>query len=620
MKKILRSLILTLLAFCLIATTLVGCGGAGWDPKNVTIVGSGDGQSNGGFISTTNNGENVYFINGLGDSIEDNTLGKPLKGALMVTKKDKSATSIVVPKLFTGTDRSAGFYIFNDYVYYGTPSTDKDSSGNVASNQMMITRTKLDGTGTETLFTLSALDAQFRVTEVEDKVYIVYYDTEDTTLKCYNVSNKQTTIIAKNTIEAEKESLQTFKFMNNGVGELTVLYTTVAYSEAYNKDIADDLGEDYTRAEEKYNRIYAYKAGDENLGELKGTLVLDGKKDQTNGNYFDQKFTVDFITDGYLFYSVADSTQLSQTKNMAISFADLMAKAPATEIKAKTYAKNTSIVVSLEEVYAFETDRIKKANLVTGDIETVALVTSVTTLYAVEGDYAYYLNSSNQLARIKIANVDENVKADVNEQRVSADIISTDWYKPEIVDGRIYYLDNSAKGLSYVYFTELNANVLDKDTNDDDEADLWYLESSTFIGKRTETNQAEYVSATIAELSSTLENGKLTEQTKTDVAAVRTEYNKLNDEQKKVVTDEVKNLLVKYEKAIELEKEILGLSGFGTLDDAGKTALKSKYEKVKGLIDALKPADDGIVLGEVTDLIDVNLMYDYQLAKTYFAQ
>ena len=620
MKKILRSLMLALLAVCLIATTLVGCGGSGWDPKNVTIVGSGDGQSNGGFIATTNNGENVYFINGVGTSSEDNTLGKPQKGALMVAKKDMSATSIVVPKLFTSADKSAGFYIFNDYVYYGTPSTDKDSSGNIASNQMMITRTKLDGTGTETLFTLSALDAQFRVIELEEKVYIVYYDTEDTALKCYNVSTKQTTVIAKNTIEAQKEALQTFKFMNNGVNDLTILYTTVVYSEAYNEDIAEDLGEEYTRAEEKYNRVYAYKVGDDNSGELKGTLVLDGKKDEANGKYFDQKFTVDFITDNYLFYSVADSTQLSQTKTMAISFADLVAKAPATEVKATAYAKNTSLIVSLEEVYAFETDRIKKANLVTGDVETVALLSSVTTLYAVEGDYAYYLNSSNQLARIKVKNVDQNVEADLNEHRVSTNIINNDWYRPEIIDGKIYYVDNSSKGLSYVYFVDLNATVLEKDTNDDDEIDLWYLEDSTFLGKRTESDQAEYVSATIAELTNTLEDGKLTDQTKTDVIAVREEFNKLNNAQKDIVTEAGENTLIKYEKAIELEKELKNISGFGLLDEAGKTALKTKYEAVKALINALKPNDDGIVLSEVTDMIDANLMYDYQLAKTYFAK
>lgn len=616
MKKILAKLILTILCVCIACSTLFACGQSNWTSDSVTVKGTGDGASNGGFIATTNDGDYIYFINGVGDSTGDNTFGNAVKGSLVATKKDFSQTCVAVPKLITSADYNAGFYIYDGYVYYGTPSTDKDSSGSVAKTQMMITRTKLDGSLTETLFTVSTLDTQFRVVKSDNDVLVVYYDKENTALKCYNVTTKATVTIAKMDIKAESEVLDTFKIMPNGAN-FTIILVTKTYSEAYNQDVADASGTAYARAEEKYSKVYTFTAGDEKLdGEVKATLVIDGKKDQANQKYFDEKYLIDFVTDSYVFLTATDTTTINQTKKLVLSTEDLSVKT----IKATSFAKNTSVIVSLEEVYSFETDRIKKANLITGQIETVALVSSVTTLYFVEGDYIYYLNTSNQLARIKVKNVDQSVKADINEQRVSASTITTDWYRPEIVDGKIYYIDNSGLGVSYVHYVDLSTTVTEEDTDDDDTADSWYLDGAKSIGKFSKEDNAKYVDARIADIANKLESGKLTDQAKAEVSALREEYNKLDSNDKKLINPQNEKTLQKYEKSIELETIVKNLKDFMLKSDTQKEQLKSYYESAKAMIESLKKNDDGIVLGEVTDLIETNLMADYQFAKKHFTK
>ena len=164
MRKILLKLLTGALIVCTFIAGLVACSSStSWEKP--TLTNWGPGSVYGGFVGETSN--YVYFINGLSSNTEDNTFGAPVKGALMVQDKSdlSKAPQVVVPKLFVATDYNAGLYIFDGRVYYGTPSTDKTSSGSTANTEMTFMSTKLDGTDTVSYFTISALSTEYRIIE-----------------------------------------------------------------------------------------------------------------------------------------------------------------------------------------------------------------------------------------------------------------------------------------------------------------------------------------------------------------------------------------------------------------------------------------------------------------------
>ena len=144
---------------CFAAAVIVALGiflisACGPDYNTKTLAGDISGQvvSNGGFA--VEKGNYIYFINGKENNTADNTFGKVEKGAIMrISKNDfanrnYSAVDTVVPLIAYSGNANAGLFIYGDYVYYTTPSTDKNSDGEIQNSHLAFRRTKLDGTGT----------------------------------------------------------------------------------------------------------------------------------------------------------------------------------------------------------------------------------------------------------------------------------------------------------------------------------------------------------------------------------------------------------------------------------------------------------------------------------------
>ncbi|MBQ8446502.1 MAG: hypothetical protein IJX31_01850 [Clostridia bacterium] len=173
-------------------------------------VNGGEVSSNGGFV--VEKGGYVYFINGVESTTADNGYGTPVKGSLMrIAKSDLESgkydqAKIVIPSLFTAQDFTAGLYIFGDYVYYATPTTDKNVSGQTGNSYIDFKRAKLDGTEapmSDYYFRLPS-SAVYRFVQVssvdrnsdgEDDVFCLY--EEGTTLKSYNTATREDTVLVK---------------------------------------------------------------------------------------------------------------------------------------------------------------------------------------------------------------------------------------------------------------------------------------------------------------------------------------------------------------------------------------------------------------------------------------
>lgn len=214
-------------ALCLIAAiamtgaTLASCGDGSY--KGDTLDGYVSGatvESNGGFA--VKQGDFVYFINGSESYTADNNYGEVVKGALMrisvsdLANGNYDNVKTVVPSLFSTQSIKAGIYIFGDYVYYATPTTDKNLEGEVENGWLDFKRAKLDGSEAPSSYflrmaTSSSEDSYVtnyrfvtekgvdRNNDGEDDVFCLYEMTADGSkyLKSYNVATGEDTVLVK---------------------------------------------------------------------------------------------------------------------------------------------------------------------------------------------------------------------------------------------------------------------------------------------------------------------------------------------------------------------------------------------------------------------------------------
>lgn len=571
-------------------------------------------KSVGGFIAETDN--YIYFINGVGTSTDKNDFGTPIKGSLMAAdKSDLSKTEIVVPKLFVANDYSAGVYIFGDYVYYGTPSTDKTPEGTVAYSEMAFIKTKLDGKDSKVLFTIDSLSAEYRMVEKDGEVFIIYYDATSSELISYNTAKATKTVIAKTDAKTDgDESLDKyFFFANENLDDAVVVYTTTVYTEKYNED---KVNASVARATANYNKVYAYKVGAESA-----EVVFDGKDTEST-------LAITLIENGYVFYTNTD--KFATVKNYGASVADFLAKADAKEIIAE-YAVATNVIKSLDEVYILDTEngRIYKDDMIkeTADKDAeskklVVMLGTIGSLIDVVDGYAYYYNSNNEIAKVELEN------KDAKEIRVSEGTATQTWYAPEFVENGgktlMFYCDNSATGLSYIKYVDINADFVSEDTDEDEEDDLFYIDGVEFIGKMIIADQADLFEQKISAIANDLDNGTLVfetengELTVSAVTSVRNEYEALDKAIKEEVAESVVETLEKYERAIEIANlfnKLDGVQNYATKSEAEQQAIKTAYDSVKADLQAYYNSDE---YTEINALIGQNLKANYTKAVKIF--
>lgn len=652
MKKILTKILLCLLVVC-VALGVTACAQTSWQGTTMKNWGSNV-SSNGGFLVETDN--YVYYINGTTSYGDDNTFGAPVKGALMAVDKstigtDNVKTEVVVPKLFVATDYSAGVYIYNNYVYYGTPSTDKNNAGEIARGELTFFRTKLDGTDTTKYFTVDSLSHEYRIVESNGKVYIVYYENTTYSLKCYDTTTKTTTVIAKTDAETKGkfETLDTYYLLDGeGVDGLAVIYTAKVYVDDYNKEEASQSG--YQREEELYNKVYAYKPGDvvEEGNEFYGECILNGGTDADLDNVPDSptKYEVKLFNEKYLFYTETDDRANSTDYAMEISAQGEVLTANKTKVYNVDALNDTSIILSLNEVYSHvNVSKVEGEESAEYYVLKVSLTDKTVRERAIDvganvvlldvvahgaDNYIYYMNSMSKLARQKI--VDAGADKFNNEEVLSADTVASSWYMPEFVEIEnagetcLYamYLDNTADGASYVNYVKVydSANpveVLEKDTDDDDKIDTYYIEGQKFLGIMTMADKVKIATNKVNAIPEVIEweveDGQLVAGK--EVVDARSAYNALSAQGKKDFGDANLTKLRNAEKALEATKVLYKLDGVENyhFQVDKQQEYRDAYTQAKTVMDTIDRINDTDILS----LIDNNLKFAYyEIAEELF--
>ena len=120
---------------------------------------------NGGFA--VEYGKYVYFINGAATNEADNTFGSLMRIAKTDLQNKTGEAQIVVPSLMVSADYSAGFFIYNDRVYYATPNNVKNMSGKIENDWLDFKSASLNGSDVRDYFRLSDNATVFRYVQTE---------------------------------------------------------------------------------------------------------------------------------------------------------------------------------------------------------------------------------------------------------------------------------------------------------------------------------------------------------------------------------------------------------------------------------------------------------------------
>ncbi len=642
---------------CVILATLtmlgVGCGKNKFAYTDMTNWGAINKATLGGFSFETEN--YVYFINGEAKETDDNKFGAPIKGSLVaVAKSDlgkKDAKySIIVPKLFAATDKFSGLFVSgegeNAYVYYGTPCTDKDSSGKPASSRMTFMRTSLDGKKTDTYFTATSLDYEYRFIEKDGVVYILYYDFSESEIVSYNTSNKSKTVVAKTNETTTTPfaidgttyypSMGAYKFAQDGNG-ISLVYTITLYTENYYEEKAQKEG--YTRKTAKFNLLVSYTVGDEKVSEgldFYGKAVVS----PTNAKAENNTYAIEQIQKGkdadFVFITKTDIN--AKAKTYGVIKADFNDESKWTEIDGVSKVSVSSVLVDLDNLYFVDTESktIYKTTLIKDDKFSqeykIATETEANQLLFVDDGYIYYYTTGNNIACYELPVEDEIVEK--KQIKVSEDIVSTTWYAPELVkvNGKtfILYLDNSSEGASYIKYLDVtnkaNENV-GIDDNEDGEYESYEFSGHLFMGVRLDKDVANDAVVAINKIEtgeiklSEDANGVLYSEKLNDAISA---YDKLTAEQKEFVEEDVYAKIDEAKQVVKLANlynKLKGVETYSEMTDAQKQEFKNRiatdYENAKAFRQELLNSKTFDYI-TIRDRVSTNLKYYYQEADKIF--
>ena len=488
MKKFITTLCLI---FSLIfAFSAVGCGSSSWKVGYTkgTVV------SNGGFaveIVAENNQSYTYFINGVGDSTANNKFGKPVQGALVRVKTSELAqganaqsAEVVVPKLFVSSFYGAdvgyksGLTIFGDYVYYGTPNTEKDKKGNVKNTEIVFQKTKLDGTGTTDIATFEGLSTEYRFSQSNGKVYLTVIEriagSSDSDPATYNIF-----VYEEGTKIFEREAVDSLILPYEFEGDY-IFFTDL------------EKGED--EQDKKYGSIYSYKYGDS-----EEKVLLSGKNDFDGGisgagvqgrTYIVDKFVNDILYFSHQSADTTDGTEITysflNTKASGVApISKLTEEATDTQksdfntqiaknlekvvVMSGQYVKNaiipTALYADLDEIYYFDSSiGIVSYNYTTSEVAPYFGLTEVVGIAKIEiasptfkgfiEDYAYFTDSNSFVYRIKYKNLASGEVAEI--EQISTVAVNTSWYLPEVVAGNLLVPVSGEPYNNYIYAFNLD--------------------------------------------------------------------------------------------------------------------------------------------------------------------
>ncbi len=242
LKKMLKFGTLIAVAVCMFVFT--GCTNfkplSGGPSENDAVYG------NGGIAVIK--GDYAYYVNGYVSnanitSANKNKFGNVTYGAIYRTKlvdgkivysdDDElivSSTGVVAPRVAGHEDTA--IFIYDNYIYYSSPNTEKDKSGDIRNDLLCFYRAKLSGADSTLIYkaTATSSNQSYTFTKINGVVYLINYD--GTNLVSVNTSTKKAKTISSSATSVGFDTETTYLKDSSSVSEFnSYVYFTQANSD-----------------------------------------------------------------------------------------------------------------------------------------------------------------------------------------------------------------------------------------------------------------------------------------------------------------------------------------------------------------------------------------------------
>lgn len=393
-------------------------------------------ENNGGLV--VKQGKHIYFVNGHEGFEVDNTFGIPFKTSIMRAelKSDgsiiKDSQRVIVPKNIYSSSNASGIYIYDGWIYYATPNTEKTKEGEVNTTHLDFMRTKVDATRTELLHTLDSRSVNFRF----DKGRLVY--SKDDEIISVDLTAKKPNTVSNRAVILDR------------VASSKIIYSNGIFSDYI--FAVRNLKEDISY--KTYNDLCVIKSDGTNF---KTIITENSYTNDTND--FNNLFKINILnyvveSDGLTLYYTKSNTIGGTANNMGIfcyKFTDTefafnkdnekqLSYNTASTIVPISYTKGILIAGTANVTLAKFDSNGKPLEMTMAE---KLIINKAVSVKFIKDDYVYYTSSStvNALYRYKLDGTE-------NEQKVCSISLFSSWVSMEVCGDYVYYIDNNTKYLN----------------------------------------------------------------------------------------------------------------------------------------------------------------------------
>lgn len=421
-------------------------------------------ESNGGFLVESDT--HVYFINGNELYTESNKQGAVSKGALVRVAKENlskgkdAGAEVVVSKLLSTADYTAGLFVSGNRIFFATPSAETNKKGEVQNNDIKFCYADVSNakvTVTEFATAKGSNSAIYKFFDVDGTVYVAFNSTETddegATKNYINVVKEDGTEV--------KEEYETYVF-DKGEGDYIYftrsvkneeLDITESFNDVYRWKVGGTAEKVYTGAGSNRNNDAFTANGKKGVAGVKFTLVAS-----ENGYVYFSVANIDTSTGAVTYYaSLAETATVdADTEKNYDAIAPMTYNGSATVFAASSYFVNPNCIVYLDTTnglcafnYANK-DSYNDNYGITNLYYSEDIITA--TLAYVKGDKLYYhISGVYYCIDYKVEN--GAVTVGDEETKLSPVAFSTSWYAPEIVTvGEAQYIVGTTTSADYFDF------------------------------------------------------------------------------------------------------------------------------------------------------------------------
>lgn len=421
-----------------------------WGPLDTSAADNSPLLSNGGSVVSYKG--YIYFINGTTSTYEaENVFGEVVYGSVCRIAASKLDTvkendfgtdeyaealgaEVLAPKAVfssnTSDARLNGIYIFNDRLFYTTPSDTLASDGSVRNTMLDIMSVKLDGTDTKRVYTLGSNSLSVGMFETDGDAYALFVDGDKNLVSLNLFDGTETKVDEKVTSSAVD--------MQSG-------------SIVYTKDVITEKENQGTEITANYNELYVVKAG-----QTASAKIMTGQHADGQDVSYDFDVSIASASDGFVYFNLSSDAHGRDGMYRISESVEDKRLADATRL----YRNVLSGAVAYQDGFVYYNSTSKYIQFVKDGQDAKNLyytASSPSFKFIQEGTLYFEMDSALWSISLNGESNPDTLTANKLTDKVNA----TSWLNYDILDGKVFYMytDNDV----YLHFSEMGEAAKDKE-------------------------------------------------------------------------------------------------------------------------------------------------------------